>query len=223
MVAMGIWDATTVTYNFLSPEPATRAIERARKAGLAIIAMKNLLNTNNPVDRLSHPPRQASGSSGLERETLGDIRDGEFSGTTPQQALIKWVLSNEFVDTAVPGMTSFEHLEDDLAVMHLDFTFKTREVLEKHGKMLENRYCRGVLGCTVCEAQCPNGVRVGEVNRCLGYAVGYGDMRLARENYNLLPLGTGMEKCADCNVCRVRCRYGLDVRANMRMAYALFT
>jgi len=43
-VAGGFWEAVLAGYNALSPPPVGAAIERARKAGLAVIAMKVFLN-----------------------------------------------------------------------------------------------------------------------------------------------------------------------------------
>ena len=216
------WDAAEVTYNYLSPPSVTQAIARARAKGIAIISMKSLLNTNTPFDRLSHPPRQESGASAQVRDTLGDIRTEKIPGTTPQQALIKWVLNNPSVDTTIPGMTAFEHLQDDLRVMNLEFTFDTEKLLQKQSEFIRGQYCRGVLGCTGCEGQCPSGVRVGEINRCLGYAYGYGDLELARENYQRLPESGKIDRCADCVECRVKCVYGLKLNENIHRARLLF-
>ncbi len=52
-----------------------------------------------------------------------DIRKDKTSKTTPKQALIKWVLEDNYVDTTIPGMTTFEHLSDNLAVMGMKLTF----------------------------------------------------------------------------------------------------
>ena len=199
------WEAALVGYNYFSPPEVKPAIERARKAGIAIIAMKNLLNTRT-----------------RPRTHLGDIRsDGEKS-ITSTQALIKWVLDDPNVDTTIPGMTSFEQLAEDVAIMGMKMGFDDRDSLMKFGRRIDSHYCRGVAGCTGCLDQCPNGVEVSELNRCLGYAEGYGDVRLARENYRELPAGSRVDVCADCDECLVKCVNGLDLTENIRRAREMF-
>jgi predicted aldo/keto reductase-like oxidoreductase len=226
VLPVGAWDAVMVTYNYLSPPGVTDLIRRTRESGIAVIAMKNLINMSVP-DPYETPEMFARRSSvqgrgpAVSRNPLGDIRAEKSADTTPQQALIRWVLNNPHVDVAIPGMTSFEHLEDDLAVMNLDVGLD-ENLLQGHLNRLRNRYCRGMLGCRDCEGQCPHGVEVHEINRCLGYVYGYGDIRLARENYQRLPSHARAEACSNCDSCKVKCVNGLDMNEQILRARALF-
>ena len=83
-------------------------------------------------------------------------------------------------------------------------------------------YCCGLAGCTGCRDKCPKGVAVNEINRCLGYAYGYGDIELARENYQHLPSSNHVEICADCDECKVKCVNGLNLTENIKKARELF-
>jgi predicted aldo/keto reductase-like oxidoreductase len=98
----------------------------------------------------------------------------------------------------------------------MKLTANDRRDLRRYSDSLKGSYCQGVLGCTGCKDKCPNGVAVHEINRCLGYAVGYGDIRLARENFNELPID--LEVCADCGECRVNCINGLNLTSNINRA-----
>jgi len=191
------FDAVLVAYNYMSPEAVTTAIERARKEGIAIIGMKTQLK-----------------GKGWPDHGMGDM--------TINQAALKWVLENPYVDTTIPGMTAFEHLTEDHAVMGMRMSFREHNELKRYGMKIDRSYCRGVAGCTGCRDQCPNGVEVCELNRCLGYAQGYGDMRLARENYEMLPPNKRVDVCGDCDECAVRCVNGLDLTENIRRARELF-
>lgn len=191
------WEALTVGYNFQATPEVTAAMERARKAGLSIIAMKT----------------QAKGK-GFLNHNMGNISN--------QQAALKWVLQHPFVDTTIPGVTSFEQLAENVAVMGMKMSFFDRLDLHRHAENLDNAYCRGVAGCTGCQNQCPMGVQVCELNRCLGYAYGYGDLRLARENYDQLPASTRVDRCGDCGECQVRCVNGLNLTNTVRRARELF-
>ncbi|MFC1561191.1 aldo/keto reductase, partial [Candidatus Latescibacterota bacterium] len=192
-----VYDAILVSYNYLSPPEVARNIKRAREAGIAIIAMKTQLKGKGNPD------------------TSSDLQ-------TPNQAALKWVLENEYVDTAIPGVTTFEQLNEDLKVMGMELSSRESHELRRYGESLKGKYCCGVLGCNGCKDRCPYGVAIHEVNRCLGYAFGYGDLRLAKENYAEIPAGYGINACSDCDECQVRCINGLNLTENMRRARSLF-
>jgi hypothetical protein len=191
------WEAVLVGYNYQSPKEVTAAMERARKAGLAVIAMKT----------------QAKGK-GYPDHKMGDI--------SMQQAALKWVLQHPFVDTTIPGVRAFEELAENVAVMGMKMSFFDRLDLNRHAENLQGAYCRGVAGCTGCQNQCPMGVEICEINRCLGYAYGYGDLRLARENYAQLPASNRVDRCGDCGECQVKCVNGLNLSHAIRKAKELF-
>ncbi len=203
-VESGIWEAVLVGYNYFSPPEVQKAIARARKAGLAIIGMKNLLNPS------SYPWKE-----------LDDIRTDKTIDANPQQALIKWVLEDKNVDTTIPGMTSFEQLYDDLAIMDMDHSFRTGSLLQKYGRNVKDKYCCGVSGCTGCLHKCPKGVEVSDISRCLRYYYGYGDINLAREQYSDLP-GSPLDICADCDECSVTCINALNLTETIQRARSLF-
>ena len=205
LVESKFWDATLVGYNYFSPPSVGAAIERARKAGIGIIGMKNLLNpATNPWTELD------------------DIRQDKSGKITAAQALIKWVLNNPYVDTTVPGVTSFEQLADNVAIMGMPMSFGERRTLHRYTEKMKQVYCRGVAGCTGCVDQCPNGVCVSDLNRCINYAYGYGDIDLAWENYTQLPPSSQIEVCSDCTECLVKCVNGLNLTQNITLAKDLF-
>ena len=191
------WEAVCVGYNYKSPPELTESIKKAREAGIAIIAMKTQL--------------RGSGYSDKSTEKVTD-----------QQAALKWVLQNPYVDTTIPGMTSFEHLAEDLAVMGMKMTFDDNRTIQRYSEDLKGRYCCGVSGCTGCTDTCPYGVQVNEINRCLGYVYGYGDIRLARENYADIVRTSRIDICSDCDECVVKCVNGLNLTENIKRAAQLF-
>jgi len=198
------WEAALIGYNYTSPPSVTAAIERARRQGIAIIGMKNLLTSQWPPSPLK------------------DMREDGSGKLSAAQALFKWVLNDRYVDTIVPGITSFEQLDEDAALMGMKMSFEDKSELRRYGELIRGRYCSGVAGCTECFGQCPRGVMVNELNRCLMYAYGYGDMELAHENYNELPASTRVEVCMNCDECMVQCAHGIDINERIQQAKALF-
>ncbi len=198
VVESKIWDSVLVSYNYHSPKSIAEAVARARRAGLAIIAMK----TQKPCNKSGFPEH------------------GE--DVTPNQAALMWVLNDPNVDTTIPGMTSFEQLAEDLGVMDLELGFNDRSNLYKYSRASDATECRGVSGCTGCRDQCPKGVDICELNRCIGYADGYNDLRLARENYDALNPEWHVDVCDGCEECEVKCVHGLNLTETVRRARELF-
>ena len=197
MIASKFWNLASISYNYTSQQEVTDAIARARSAGIAIVAMKTL--------------NKGRGDASLASANM-----------TANQGALRFVLQNRNIDTTVPGMTSFEHLAEDMKVMELELTSEDRRELLRYGESLKGKYCSGIIGCTGCLNQCPYGVQVHEINRCLGYVHGYGDMQLALENYDRLPAHSRADVCSRCDSCMVKCVNGLNLDENIRKARAIF-
>jgi len=204
-IGTGFWEAVLVGYNYFSPKTVGEAVKRARTAGLATIGMKNILNPTV-----------------WPWEKLDDIRKDKDGPATPAQALLKWVLEDPYIDTIIPGITSFEQLRDDVAVMGMKIELSERHQLRRYGNAINGLYCRGVAGCNECMHQCPNGVRLSDLNRCIAYANGYGDKRLAAENYSALPESSRIGQCSECDECTVICPNGIDTTRSVHEARSLF-
>ena len=188
-----IYDAVLVKYNYATKNPGlSSAIAAAGKAGVGIIAMKTQLgNFPNPQ-----------------------------GGMTPHQAALKWVLDNENVACAVPGMRSFSQLEQNFAVMGKRLAYRDRRKLERYQEATAALHCAE---CGVCTGACPKGVDIHEVRRCAMYLDGYRDPTLAKENYRAIRANAA--PCTDCATCTVRCGNGTPLqpllsRTHRRLAIA---
>ena len=84
-------------------------------------------------------------------------------------------------------------------------------------------YCCGIADCKGCRDMCPKGVEVNEINRCINYAYGYGNIELAKENYRELSNSNRVDICIDCVECGLKCVNGLNLTENIQKARALFT
>ncbi len=200
------WEAVLLCYNYHSPPSLTVSIEKMRKAGLAVICMKALINMT------TQPPGP-----------IEDIRKDKNEPVSYAQALLKWVLANPHVDTIIPGMNSFEQLAENIGIMGTKMSYEDSHILYRFSEHMKRSHCFSLSGCTGCSGQCPKGVNVCEINRCLGYAYGYRDMRLAWENYRQLPQSSRVEICRNCIECVVKCVNGQNLTANIKRAKEIFT
>jgi len=146
----------------------------------------------------------------LRGARLNDMRPYERGSRSFAQAAFRWVLANPNVSGLVVSMTSREQIDEYLrasgkpapGVVDLD-------LLERYLQSSVEGDCDH--GCNVCESACPHGVAISEVLRTRMYAVDYGDVPYARENYARLAVDAGA--CATCadTPCLGRCPAGIDI------------
>ncbi len=208
LVQRGQTDVTLVAYNFTMKPEVTAAIQKARQAGMAIVAMKAV----------------AGGYSRIQRgDRLYGVDPKALTGTLKQEgamlAAIKWVLKNRAVDTAIVCMTDFDQLDENLRAMSEPFTSADEKLLAAQLAWLGPRYCRM---CGACTGVCSRGLPVPDLLRILTYAEGYGQFALARERFLDLPAGVRRIRCDDCAECSVTCPNGIQVRARLSRAQELF-
>ena len=192
----GFYDVVLVAINFaMKDEERTKilnSLKRAHEAGVGVVAMKT----------------QAKG--GYNTKELGDI--------TPHQAALKWTLQHDFITTAIPGMTTFEAVEENAAVMNTKMTWIDRRNLYRYAKLIDKSYCRM---CDQCADTCPKGVAISDNMRFLMYAEGYGDLELGRSHYRSLSTTETAAACMDCTKCVAKCVNGLAIAERMRLAHTM--
>ncbi|MEZ5001124.1 MAG: aldo/keto reductase [Bacteroidales bacterium] len=182
MIDAGIWDVVLTRYNFTLSyiDELNAAIERASNSGMAVVAMKTM---------------------------AGGYLDRERTKPVNTTAALKWALSNPNIHTSIPGMTSFDMLEEDLKVL-TDITLtddEKRDILVASNET--GLFCSTCNKCLeVCTARLP----VPDLMRAYMYAYGYVNNEKA---YNLLAeLGTGTNPCSDCSECNIVCTKNFNVR-----------
>jgi aryl-alcohol dehydrogenase-like predicted oxidoreductase len=208
LVERGQTDVTLASYNFTMKPELTDAIHAARKAGMAVVAMKVL----------------AGGFSRIQRgDRLYDAAPEALTNTLKREgamlAAIKWALKNRSVDTAIICMTNFDQLNENLRAMSEPFTDHDRELLADQMAYIGPMYCRM---CGSCRGVCDKGVPVSDMLRYLSYAEGYGQFAMARDHYLALPDDIRQIQCRDCNACTVNCPNGVEVQARLVKAQTLF-
>ena len=172
---------------FLQPE-LPEQLKRAKQLDVGVTVMKTLRGAR-----------------------LNDMRPYEDQGSTFAQAALKWVLDNQNVDSAVITMSSEDKVTEFLGASgSRGLASQDLELLERYAALNSNTYCRPL--CNDCYSSCPYHVEVGEVLRTRMYAVDYGDVRYARDEYAMLE-NNAAEACASCDgtPCASACTYGLDI------------
>jgi len=190
-----IYDAVLTSYNFRQPhrDQVRKAIARAARAGLGIVVMKMM---------------------------AGVYWDRERQRPINVLAAMKWVLQDDNVHTIIPGITTFDQLEQDWALMN-DLSLSAQEKAdlrlgEKTG--LTGMFCSQ---CGKCEFQCHFQLDIPTLMRCYMYAHGY--QRPAKAKHILLKLDPDSISCRECSSCAVSCRMGFNVSQKIRDIHRVLT
>ena len=202
----GIYDAVLTTFNYsFHDDPGLRqALEKAAGAGIGLIAMKTQCHTDWYQQAL--PPQ------------LQEF----YRPPLVHPALLKWALRHEFIACAVPGVTTFDQMDENFACARsLELSPEEKKFLEDRGvKLAMAAVCRR---CDACVASCPRGVDVPELLRAQMYAFSYGNPLQARDTLESIPASRGIKACGDCTPCVAVCANRVDIGrriARLREAFA---
>lgn len=198
-VRLGVFDVALVMLNYTMAHDAEllSTIERAAKSGIGIVAMKTQAGgTVKPDKKL---PEQLSAES--------------------QTALLKWVLNHEFVATAIPGFSTYEHLEQDFSVVRdLAYSDQEKKFLADKSFVAHAEFCQQ---CGECKKDCPKQANVPLLMRSHMYAVQYRNMGVARQTLASAAPGRGLDACAACESCSVNCRNKVQIGRKIEELKAL--
>ncbi len=182
MIEDGFWDMVLTAYNFKMDHVAemNAALERANKAGLGVVAMKTM----------------AGGY--LDKEKLKPVNTS---------AALKWAMNNPNVHTSIPGMTTFDQLESNLAVLK---NLKMTDEEKGNLKLASNEMGMFCTGCQKCIPACKKNLVVPDYMRAYMYTYGYSNLEKAHTL--LSELDDGVNPCGDCTDCTVNCTMNFNVR-----------
>ena len=180
-------DVALVSYNFTHSKGLKEAVALAAQSGIGVVAMKTQ-------------------SGGYKKEKMG--------GLNPHQAALKYVLRDQNVSAAVPGVTTIEQIEQCAAVMGASLSRNDLNELNQYQSFLLGRICTL---CGGCLGECPYGVLHSDLLRAVMYHEGYENDSLMRESLLRIPR-QDIERCSECPSRSVVCRRGLDIKAQIKMA-----
>jgi len=181
----GFYDVAMIAYNFQVKdiEERKKAVAYAAEKGMGIVAMKTI-----------------TGETWMA---------GKQEAVSNPKAALKWVLQNENIHTAVPGISTFDQLETDLSIMEdLTLTPEEKKYLElARINHKDSLFCQG---CGTCLTQCTAAPDIPTLMRSYMYAYGYRDLAMAARSIESVkdnPIA-----CADCSSCVVKCPMGFDIK-----------
>jgi len=209
VVDSGIFEVITLQYNML---------DRQLEDGIAYAHEKNVgVVVMGPV---------GGGRLGSSSEVLSEmVADVD---RVPALA-IRFVLANPNVTIALSGMSTMEHVVENLEVAS-DTTPLSPEDKAAIDRQLKRLAAMADLYCTSCGycKPCPKGVDIPRVFKLFNEARVYGLWDNARANYarwrkNMKEDAVQAESCVACGECLDKCPQKLDIPAQLEEAHAALT
>lgn len=177
-----------VIYNHMEGKEIEPLIEAVRKKGIGVVAMKIF----------------AGGAHGRLKPLISEKQ-------SYPQAAIRWVLSNPNIDTCIPTMSSYSHVEEYVSASGKPLTKKDLEIIKNYQEVASNVYCR--VSCRECLSSCPYGVAINDILRFAMYFENYGMEKEAMRYYSELDDERKPFKCSQCNgYCESACPYGIKIK-----------
>ncbi|UCE22816.1 MAG: aldo/keto reductase [Candidatus Aminicenantes bacterium] len=188
-VDAGVYDVVLTAYNFAQNhrEQVKKSIDYAAKNGVGIVAMKT------------------QGGRSLQESGKIEIN---------HEAALKWVLEDENVSTTIPGMTTFDQLDQNFKVMNnLALSVAESRELQIASNLKGKLYCQS---CRSCVPTCPSKVEIPKLMRAFMYAKGYGNYVQAGMTAAELPRKRGLEVCRNCSSCTASCPNGINIGSRVK-------
>lgn len=193
---IGWLDQVMFQYNFrfVNHDKLQRAIDKAAKANLGLIAMKTQKGAESFPEKID-----ALKEKGFKKEV----------------AAIKAVYQDQRMQVVVSEMTNRTELRENMSAVNDPLTKKEAMLLEEHRLKTANMYCHG---CGhLCETAA-KGVPVATVLRYLRYYTSYGKRQEARALYQALPAEARDLATADLAAAEKACPFGLPVAQLVQIA-----
>jgi len=184
----------SIKYDFVSYPDQNAILRRAAERGIGTMVFKT--NAGN---------RQH------------EIKDLEAGGLSFPQATVKWALTNPDVASVAVSMSNFDTIRQYSAAAGTTLSSAEVSMLRRYADEMYDQYCRF---CAECEASCPHGVAVADINRFAMYFSGYGREKDAMRRYHALSEQCSARACDDCSgPCDAACPFGRSVRAELLEAH----
>lgn len=121
---------------------------------------------------------------------------------------MKYILNNNSITTAIPGMASIREVEQNVNAANGEITLSDEEILqcEKIRREMGETFCRR---CGYC-APCPQGIDIPQNFILRAYYENYDLKDWAVERYKSQTAHA--ENCEECGLCESRCPYNLPIR-----------
>ncbi len=188
-----------VIYNHDEGKEIEPLLKQVRQKGIATVAMKVF----------------AGGKQ-------GSLKSFVNQQVSYPQAAIRWVLSSPDIDTCIPTMSSYSHVEEYVAASGQPLDRADLAVISEYQRQTRDQYCR--MSCSQCLSSCPQNVAINDILRFKMYFEDYKREKDAILHYAELDDNKKPWNCSMCaGFCEKACPYGLKVKEKVIQAHELLS
>ncbi|OGF98075.1 MAG: hypothetical protein A2Z86_04390 [Candidatus Glassbacteria bacterium GWA2_58_10] len=191
MVELGFYGLILMSYADTGNPAFIDSLDRARKAGIGILAMKGL-------------PKRAAGNPTAEERALYATLCGSM-------------VNRLHAHTILASMGSFQAVDMYREILETRLSFHAPNLEESYRAGLDGSYCAM---CDNCRGICPNGVAVKDIVRFRMYDRDYRMTAYARTEYAGLAENCRAGACDNCGLCENVCSRHLPLRGMLSEAHA---
>lgn len=208
LIDTGYVESITLQYNLLNRD-LEEGIAYAKEKGVGIVVM-------GPV---------GGGRLGVRSEVLSKMVPGV--DRVPELAL-RFVLSNPNVTVALSGMSTMQHVEENVAVAadEVSLSEKDKELIQEQLVRLSEMAKLYCTGCRYC-MPCPQEVNIPQIFELYNLGQVYGLWSVAREGYASFPKrrngGKQADECIECGECEEKCPQNIEIREQLKAAHEVLS
>jgi predicted aldo/keto reductase-like oxidoreductase len=138
------------------------------------------------------------------------------AGTTPHQALARWLTTGTQLDAAVIQINSLSQFADSYSGAGRALGAAGAEAIRRMAAYADREVCRL---CNQCAGACGRRIPIADILRYERYAVDYLDVAGARQLYRKLDIRA--DACVRCDSCVVRCPQLLQIPEKLAQTHPM--
>ncbi|MFA5448050.1 MAG: aldo/keto reductase [Sphaerochaeta sp.] len=198
------WDFCQIQYNFLDTEEqaGTAGYDLATELGIPVIVME-------PI-------------KGGSLMTLGDDLRRRFTDLDSKASVasyaLRWVADHPNVKLILSGMSTMDHVEDNLATLSppIPLSESERTTLEEVGQIMRQRVGNSCTGCAYC-VPCPFGVDIPGNFALWNKARMFDSYQMIKNSWeNAEHQDKRPPACTECGVCIPLCPQMIDIPEDLK-------
>jgi predicted aldo/keto reductase-like oxidoreductase len=199
VVEDGMYEHAQFFYSYGESEAVNEFLALARRKGFGTIAMK----TTRGAGRMRN-----------DREFMKTFP----SGTTPHQALARWLTTRTQLDAAVIQINNLDQFVDTYSGAGKGLRAADSQAIEQMIAYANGEVCRL---CNECLSYCEERVPIADILRYERYASDYGERYRARLLY--ARLDKQGDSCIACGTCLPHCPQGLRIPEKLAGAHRILS
>ena len=199
VVKDGIYENAQFMYSYAGDPEMDEFIALANKTNFGTIAMK----TGRGIGRMKQDQ---------------SFMDKLPEGTSPYNAMVRWLTTETMLDTAVVRVKNLEEFTETYSGAGKKLRARDAQALQAMTAEANNTTCRL---CGKCQSECPQEIPITDILRFERYALDDHDWNKARKLYAALPKRG--DQCDNCGQCMEICPLNLQIPHKLAKDHILLT